>query len=360
MFESLYSKSYHTKEGVEKILAGSFMANKNCPGSDKTYAEVILEAGEKNNVSPYMLASRLIQEQGRNGSSSLISGTYEGANGELKGYYNYFNIQASGNTDQAVIENGLKCAKGTLNYCSGNNWDSPYASIVGGSKFVYKKYVGINDTYGAKGQMTLYLQKWDPYGPQLGGHQYMQNIQAPVSESITTFNSYASYPGYKNYSYVFYIPIYEEAPNTKMKVSKIDDILLNNKLKINDNYLSGISINTSQDTFESNLKKENSNISVVFEKNSNNNSNNLASGDKITIKLDGETKEYEVVIYGDVNGDGSIKASDYVLIKKNIMETNILQNAYLKAADVNKDGNVKASDYVLIKNHIMGTYNISQ
>ena len=188
----------------------------------------------------------------------------------------------------------------------------------------------------------------------------MQNIQAPVSESITTFNSYASYPDYKNYSYVFYIPIYEGAPNTKAKVSKIDDILLNNKLKINDNYLSGISINTSQDTFESNLKKENSNISVVFEKNSNNNSNNLASGDKITIKLDGETKEYEVVIYGDVNGDGSIKASDYVLVKNYIMGTNILQNAYLKAADVNKDGNVKASDYVLIKNHIMGTYNISQ
>lgn len=219
MFESLYSKSYHTKEGVEKILAGSFMANKECPGSNgKTYAEVILEAGEKNNVSPYMLASRLIQEQGRNGSSSLISGTYEGANGELKGYYNYFNIQASGNTDQAVIENGLKCAKGTLNYCSGNNWDSPYASIVGGSKFVYKKYVGINDTYNVKGQMTLYLQKWDPYGPKLGGHQYMQNIQAPVSESITTFNSYASYPDYKNYSYVFYIPIYEGAPNTEDKI----------------------------------------------------------------------------------------------------------------------------------------------
>ena len=84
MFESLYSKSYHTKEGVEKILAGSFMANKVCPGSEKTYAEVLLEAGEKNNVSPYMLASRLIQEQGRKGTSSLISGTYAG----YEGYYN--------------------------------------------------------------------------------------------------------------------------------------------------------------------------------------------------------------------------------------------------------------------------------
>lgn len=354
MFESLYSKSYHTKEGVEKILAGSFMANKNCPGSDKTYAEVILEAGEKNNVSPYMLASRLIQEQGRNGSSSLISGTYEGANGELKGYYNYFNIQASGNTDQAVIENGLKCAKGTLNYCSGNNWDSPYASIVGGSKFVYKKYVGINDTYNVKGQMTLYLQKWDPYGPKLGGHQYMQNIQAPVSESITTFNSYASYPDYKNYSYVFYIPIYEGAPNTKAKVSKIDDILLNNKLKINDNYLSGISINTSQDTFESNLKKENSNISVVFEKNSNNKSNNLASGDKITIKLDGETKEYEVVMYGDVNGDGEINSDDLLLVQSYVFKYMSFDDSQIARADVNNNNKVNEDDLLLFQSYVLG------
>ena len=37
-----------------------------------------------------------------------------------------------------------------------------------------------------------------------------------------------------------------------------------------------------------------------------------------------------------------------------------LNGAYLKAADVNRDGSIKASDYVLIKNNIMGTYNINQ
>ena len=37
-----------------------------------------------------------------------------------------------------------------------------------------------------------------------------------------------------------------------------------------------------------------------------------------------------------------------------------LTGAYLKAADVNKDGNIKASDYVLIKNYIMGSFNINQ
>ena len=30
-----------------------------------------------------------------------------------------------------------------------------------------------------------------------------------------------------------------------------------------------------------------------------------------------------------------------------------LSGAYAKAADVNKDGNVKATDYMLIKNYIM-------
>jgi len=40
----------------------------------------------------------------------------------------------------------------------------------------------------------------------------MQNITAPSSEASTTYNSYASVDGYKNYRYIFYIPIYENMP----------------------------------------------------------------------------------------------------------------------------------------------------
>ena len=72
------------------------------------------------------------------------------------------------------------------------------------------------------------------------------------------------------------------------------------------------------------------------------------------------TKTYQVVKYGDVNGDGQIKASDYVLIKNNIMGSKYLSGTYAKAADVNKDGKVKASDYVLIKNSIMSNKKITQ
>ena len=224
MFESQYYKDYHIKEGVEKILSGTFMSNKNCPGSDKTYAEVLLEAAAKYNVSPYMLAARLKQEQGTNGTSPLISGTYPG----YENLYNYFNIQASGSTNEQVYVSGLKCANGTLTnskgkkLCEGNSWTSPYLSIIGGAKFIYKQYVGINDTYNVKGQMTNYLQKWDPYGPVYGGHQYMQNIQAPYSEAYSTFKSYQSFADYKNFKYVFYIPIFNGAPNTAGSTSTGD------------------------------------------------------------------------------------------------------------------------------------------
>ena len=61
---------------------------------------------EVRNVSPFHLAARVLQEQGQ-GNSALISGTYPG----YEGYYNFFNIGATGNTDQKVIESGLQYAK---------------------------------------------------------------------------------------------------------------------------------------------------------------------------------------------------------------------------------------------------------
>lgn len=367
MFESLYSKSYHTKEGVESILKGSFMANKICPGSEKTYAEVLLEAGEKNNVSPYMLASRLIQEQGRKGTSSLISGTYAG----YEGYYNYFNIQASGTTDQKVIENGLACAKGILKdektgklVCEGNNWTSPYISIVEGAKFVYKKYVGVNDTYNVKGQMSLYLQKWDPYGPNLGGHQYMQNIQAPVSESTTTYKSYQTFADFKNYAYVFYIPIYEGAPNTQntscVPSTPVEEEIKITNYKIKDNYISGIKIGMSHEEFSNNLKGNMEGLTVTIEKNANNTTDKVATGDTVTLEKGSQKVTYQVVIYGDVNGDSNIWATDYVQVKNAIKGTLKLEGAYKEAADVNHDSNIWPTDYVQIKNHIKGTSQISQ
>ena len=203
MFESQLYNPNQTEAGLEKLLAGTFMANKNCPGSNKTYAQVILEAAQKYSLSAYMLASRIKQEQGSAGTSGLISGSYPG----YAGYYNYFNIGASGSTDAAVITSGLTYAKN-------QGWTSPYLAITGGASFLRSKYIGANDKYNVKGQMTDYLQKWDPYGPKYAGQQYMQNIMAPYTESQSTYKAYSSISGYNELKYVFYIPIFVGAPNT--------------------------------------------------------------------------------------------------------------------------------------------------
>lgn len=82
---------------------------------------------------------------------------------------------------------------------------------------------------------------------------------------------------------------------------------------------------------------------------------NLATG----YKVKNNNRTYTVIKLGDVNGDGEIKATDYMRIKNYIMDTSKLTNAQLEAADVNRDGKVKATDYMKIKNYIMGTSNIS-
>lgn len=90
------------------------------------------------------------------------------------------------------------------------------------------------------------------------------------------------------------------------------------------------------------------------------NSGIISTGMKFTLNINNIDYTYIVVIKGDVNGDGSIYATDYVSIKNHIMGKSTLKGASLIAADVNSDGNIYATDYVKIKNYIMGKDTILQ
>ena len=80
----------------------------------------IVDIANKNGVNSYYIVARLIQEQGKNGST-LVSGS--------TGYYNAFNIGASGNTSSEIIANGLA-------YAQRKGWDTLEKSIDGGIGFV--------------------------------------------------------------------------------------------------------------------------------------------------------------------------------------------------------------------------------
>ncbi|MCR4671498.1 MAG: hypothetical protein K5643_09945 [Saccharofermentans sp.] len=200
MFENLsFNEKIHTKEGVKSIIKGSFM---DTPEID--YAEYIYQAGAKSGVSPYFIASRILQEMGYSGESSLAHGTVPG----YEGIYNYYNIGSSASSEPGVaVANGAK-------YASGSDekyllpWDSIDKAITGGAIWIAKGYI-------SKGQDTLYFQKFDIKGRdgKYYSHQYAQNLMMAYSESMRYYRSYESTSALDN-PFEFIIPVYTDLPES--------------------------------------------------------------------------------------------------------------------------------------------------
>ncbi len=162
----------------------------------------IHNAAKDNNINAFHLVTRTIQEQGRSGTSYLSSGKeYLGTDGVVyKGLYNLFSIGATGNTQAQVITNGLARALR-------ENWTTRPASIAGGGTFVKSKYL-------ARGQNTLYLQKFDVDDKYDGTywHQYMQNLFGAKNEAKLMYDAYSKTKLILNRDFEFIIPIYENMP----------------------------------------------------------------------------------------------------------------------------------------------------
>lgn len=192
-FEQLtYDANIHNASGVNAIIKNSWMYNRALEdGSSGYYCDVFVLVGSLTGVSPYHLASRVLQEQGVKGEAALISG--------YGGVYNYFNVQASGATSAEILKNGTA-------YAQSQGWTTRYASIYGGAARLGEKYI-------TKGQDTLYLQKFDVDNSYDGmyTHQYMQNIQAPTTESNSVFKAYSDAGALGN-NFVFKIPVYNNMP----------------------------------------------------------------------------------------------------------------------------------------------------
>lgn len=80
----------------------------------------------------------------------------------------------------------------------------------------------------------------------------------------------------------------------------------------------------------------------------------VATGDKIIITVGEETKTYEVVIYGDISGDGVINNIDFIRLKKNLLNTLALSGPYREAADISKEGTVNNIDFIRLKKYLLG------
>ena len=230
-----YNPSVHTDAAVTGTLAGTpmgegdkkdkyqYQKTGNWLNVGCTYAQLIVEKGREKNVSPVHLASRIRQETGGDlYNNRSIYGIYPG----LEGFYNFFNIKASGSNP---VYAGLTHAKS-------NGWSNPNVSIQAGATKIYDDYVKY-------GQNTVYFEKWDVNdetgGQSLFWHQYMSNILAPTSESSRMYTAYKK-AGMLEASFDFYIPVYLNMPSS---AAGIIDGMLSIDLPNNGDSVTGSDLN---------------------------------------------------------------------------------------------------------------------
>lgn len=370
MFEKLsFDSSYQTITAVKNVFNG---------GNLGEYATQIYNAGKDNKVNPIYLASRIKQEVGSNvGDSKATTGaafTYDGKS--YSNLYNVYNIGATTGTNPVL--RGLVWANGGSDGSAtsyNRPWNSIEKSIAGGAQMIASSYIN-------KGQNTTYFQKFDvaPTSQTRYSHQYMTNIKAVASESLSTYNSYASL-GLLNTSYKFAIPVFKNMPasttlpSTKLDTSKLpkpdpnpgsgsdsgssssgstttvqpNKVISSSGYKTDGSTISGVKVGTKVSSFVSSLKSHGGTVTTKA-------SGTLGTGDQFTIN----NKTYTVIIYGDLNNDGNISLADLVQLKKHFLDYNNLNATYKKAADVNKDGKLTLADLVQLKKKMIGLSDISQ
>jgi len=182
-----------------------------------------------------------------------------------------------------------------LEWAKDKDWDTIEKCLIGGVDFIANGYITI-------GQDTMYFEKFDVIADTFYTHQYAQDVMYAQNQGEKLRRILEGINA-TEHAYTFVIPLYENMPSSACKRPSTTKTNSNNVTSTNDN------------------------------------NNNAETEIKYNL--------------GDVNVDGKISSSDYVLIKNHIMGKKALNEEARKYADYNGDGKVSSSDYVLIKNYIM-------
>ena len=148
---------------------------------------------------------------------------------------------------------------------------------------------------------------------------------------------------------------------TPVKEVTLDEVIDKSTLHIDGDYITGLNFSTNVASIGNSINKVDASTTVVIKKGSTViTSGNLATGMTATIKKGTKTKTYNIVLYGDLNGDSKVNALDLLKVQKHIIGSSKLQGSALKSADTNKDGKVNALDLLKVQKQILGVSVISQ
>ena len=101
-------------------------------------------------------------------------------------------------------------------------------------------------------------------------------------------------------------------------------------------------------------------VSIFWDQKGNNKNTTFATGDKVTVKNGMEEKSFEILIYGDINGDGKIDKLDALAILREYYNYANYEGVYKEASDINKDGKIDKLDVLAVLRDYYGYAKISQ
>lgn len=376
MFLKLSYSADITEEVVQPLLSGTFMAGKD-PVDDKTYASLFTAAAKNANVNAVYLAALALQEQGTTGSKAITGAAFTYNNVTYSGLYNFFNIGATSGTDNwkkgLVYANGGATDDGSIGSATTNGrpWTSPAKSINGGALFV-------SDSYINAGQDTMYLQKFNVTLKSTYSHQYMTNVRAAYSQSKSIYATFSE-TNLLDGSLTFVIPVFKNMPTAtslpttttlppadkeETEITYTGDFIKDLNLEITNGYIHGFALGTTikevKDTFG---KLTTDKVTVTMTATDGSalaDSALLATGQIMQVVDESGTSTYTYVMYGDVNGDGKIGLIDNLMVKKHILETDMLSAAYAEAAMINGEITISLRSNLYIKKYILGSGDIDQ
>lgn len=348
-----YDPSKQNEAGVRKIVKGTFL-------DTNEYVSYIMKAAKETSYSPYVMASKILQEIGNNANSPFISGKYPG----YEGYYNYFNINAAGNSTEEKI-------KKALTYAKNNGWNTREKAIIGGAEFC-------SDGYIKKGQNTYYYMDFNIKNPDSIWHEYAGAIHDASSKGKILAPAYTgdkasvvsfSIPVYKNTGAATVLPdksnkrnnyyfsslsVAGLTPSYSMTEFKYEyDLRVSGDTNIAYTVLPGASYAGAKSLV---LKKGDNTVVLTVKAESGYTTDytiNVKADVACTLTVGGDAPPKEFM-RGDTNGDGMVNGRDLANVQMHILGIKALSGDAFTRADTNSDGKINGRDLANVQMHILG------
>ena len=131
---------------------------------------------------------------------------------------------------------------------------------------------------------------------------------------------------------------------------------------ISESGISGIMPGTAPDELLSKLTSDGGILNVISPDGAAKVDGSMSTGEFVRAVYGDGTSYFDlsVVLYGDIDGDGSILQSDLDALRLHILNVTKLTGPYLAAADLSHDGAVDSLDVLLLLKNLNGAYSIKQ